>query len=140
MTIQLQDNDYILGIWFSESKNFGNIMVIMKKGDHDKTWEGQVRIRYYSGKSSDPFDGEDGKSFYNFSYKNSTESETIEKIEEFIKDFTLNDSFGALKSLEYPFISDRVIVQGNLDIMMDKVKNKDWFHLKKINDRDEKIL
>lgn len=136
MTLQLQDNDYILGIWFSESKNFGNIMVIMKKGDNDKTWEGHVRIRYYSSKSSDPFNGEDEKSFYGISFKDAIESEMIEKIEEFIKNFTCNDLFGELKSLDHPFISDRVIVQGNLDIMMDKVKDKDWFHLKKLNDKE----
>jgi hypothetical protein len=128
MTFKLsdKDNDYILGIWFSQSKGFGNTMVIMKKGENDTSWEGQVRNRYYTGDSRDPFDGKDTKSFFVVKFKDATESEMIEKIELFLKSLCESQ----LNTLDNPFVHDRVIVQGNMDVMMEKVKDKDWFHMK----------
>lgn len=123
---EFTEDDYILGIWFTYSKGLCNHMSLIKRGDKKNSWEGFCRIRFYNQEGrNDPFSDNDRKTFFEIRTDNMTEKQMIKKMNEVF------DSFEKCPTIINPFIQDHVIVCGTLTDLIEKCKDKPWFHMKK---------
>jgi hypothetical protein len=78
-SMELTENDYILGVWFAEDFQGNNwIMTIKRPKDNMTHWFGEYRFRY---KVDDKvFNSQDEKSFYSFEIKDQDEKEVLSQV------------------------------------------------------------
>lgn len=119
MTIELNDKSYIVGLWFSSSLFHRHdwLAWIIKDPENPKGYTGGYRFRY--AKDNKIFDSEDEKSWR---YFKTTEEKTEDEI---IK--IGNDMQEKMKA-HFPQ-TDKIIVKGNLEKLMELAKDKPWMHL-----------
>ncbi len=112
--IELDDNSYIVGIWFSSCPKTGNDWMgcLIKNPEDSTNYQGWSRLRYVNTKSS----GEDEKIWRHFTTKDN-ESE-----EEMIKFMDLTQS----RMDEVYSVQDKIIVKGSLSKLISLSKDKDW--------------
>jgi hypothetical protein len=119
--MEIKDTDYILGVWFSESKR-GNIMVTVKK-DIDTGWECECRLRQYVDEKV--FDSDDKKTVYNIAFDNKfTDEQVIEKISRLYK-----TKFLVLFPDNYEFVE----IRGGADKFMFELAKRDWSNIKRMD-------
>lgn len=116
--MEIKDTDYILGVWYSESKR-GNIMVTVKK-DIATGWQCECRLRQYV--DSKAFDSKDKKSVYNISFDNKfTDEQVIERVTELYK-----TKFLVLFPNNYEYVE----IKGGQDKFVYELAKRDWSSIK----------
>jgi hypothetical protein len=119
--MEIKDTDYILGVWFSESKR-GNIMVTVKK-DIDTGWECECRLRQYVDEKV--FDSDDKKTVYNIAFDNKfTDEQVIEKISRLYK-----TKFLVLFPDNYEFVE----IKGGMDKFIYEIAKQGWSSIKRMD-------
>ena len=119
-------DDYILGIWFAEKKNYCNfVMTVVRRCDQ---WLGEYRFRYFAGSSQKVFESDDVKSFYKFSLK-ATLSE-----EEIIRDCNL--SMDESKKRDLFDFYEYVEVKGDFEKFKFRIAQEPWCHIKTVRKED----
>lgn len=113
-------SDYILGVWFAESKNGDNFYIFVKK-EVSGLWIGQMTFRHH--KDPDPWADKDEKYHKNFTSDSKTEEEVIE---------TINSLFSSA-SIAYNAYTDILMVQGDLTKFIQLAKTREWLHMKKVH-------
>lgn len=116
----LDENDYIVGVWFAYDKDGNSLFMIIKRGDSQNSWKGSYVFRYKE--DNKVFDSKDRKSKYNMVIKDTTEDELINKIH---KTFDYMSRF-------FTENKDFVEVKGNPKKMIELCKDKEWFNFKKV--------
>jgi hypothetical protein len=128
--IEISKEEYILGQWFSESKDFANITALIVRGENETTWVGQIRYRIYADEGrDDPFSGKDKKKFFDIVKKDTTEEAMIDYMNKLFDHLSECPEIG-FEFYDHPFVCDHVLIQGNLNTMLEKCKDKPWFHVK----------
>lgn len=122
MTIELDEKSYIIGMWFSSDPVTSNnwLACAIRDQGNPLAFKGSYRFRYV--KDDKIFDGEDEKSWYSFSLPQGVTEESI--IE------TMDLAQAEIES-GYPE-KDKVIVKGNLKLLMELAKDKEWMHIKMV--------
>ncbi len=120
MTIQLDEESYIVGMWFSSDPFTNNdwLACVLRDTENPNRFIGWSRFRYT--RDAKIFDSEDKKSWTNFS---SAEGATE------------NQMIGYLGIMQrgiqegYPDM-DEIIVKGDLKKLMELGKDKPWMNIK----------
>ncbi len=122
MTIELDDNSYIVGIWFSSNPNNNNDWLGFVIHDPKKPgcFKGWLRFRY--SKSGKIFDNDDEKSWTTFY---SREGDTEQTMIDFM---TM-----VQKQIEPVFpVIDHVMVRGTPKELIKLSDTKDWLNMKQM--------
>ena len=123
--IEMNDNTYILGLWYSNDPRTGNnwLCFIERDDSPDGDWKGVYRFRYKRDEKI--FNSKDEKSWMtiegrkNKSIPKMTEDQMIEYM----------DKFQLQLSGGYPDM-DKMIVRDGLKDFLEKAKEKDWMNLR----------
>lgn len=117
--IQIDEQSYIVGVWFSSCPETQNnwLACVIRDPENPKCFKGWSRFRYV--KDDKIFDGEDEKSWTTLTAEDKTENEFIMML----------DMVQVGIEEGYPD-KDRVIVQGDIHKMMKLTKDKAWMHMK----------
>lgn len=122
MTIELDNNSYIVGMWFSSDPKTNNdwLACVIKDPENPLKYKGWSRFRYT--KDEKIFDSEDEKSWTQFS---SQEGHTEQAMIDFME--------MSQKVIEtgYPD-KDHIIVKGNLEKLIELSKTKPWMNIKHV--------
>ena len=119
MTIEINDESYIVGIWFSSNPETGDdwLALIIRDPDNPKAYKGFSRFRYTKGKQTTGFDDE--KSFTYFkSDKKHAEDDLID----------LMDLSQRTIERGYPE-KDKVIIKGDSNKFRELLKDKSWMNM-----------
>lgn len=115
--MQINDTDYILGVWFIEHDK-SNVMSILKRDTDENNWVGELRFRHFV--DNKVFDSEDKKTVYEITVKNKTENEVIEMQAKW-----MNEASG----LSLMPLVDHFIVKGDSKKFMEMALTKEWMHM-----------
>lgn len=120
MTIELNDESYILGMWFSFDPLTENSWLgcVIKDPTNPKRFKGWSRFRYKKDKKI--FDSDDSKNWHTFTSDENTHEDFIIKTMEAIQNRI---------SIKYPE-KDFIRVNGDLKKLISLSKDKDWLHFK----------
>ena len=123
MTIELNEDSYIVGMWFSSNPKTNNdwMACIIRDPENPKCFKGWSRFRYT--KDSKIFDSDDEKSWtYLQSGENATEEEMIA-------------SMVAAQNLIEPGYPDKdcMIVKGGMAEFFQLANGKSWMNVKQVN-------
>ncbi len=126
--IQIEDGDYIVGFWFAYDNHGNDWMAYVRKPKNSKLFEGAYRFRDRVDEKLDHTSQDKKRWFY---FRSRSEDETEKQIIDrmITAQLTVQD--------RYPKI-DFMLVQGGLDIMMEKSKNHDWMHVQKMTTEEAK--
>ncbi len=125
MTIELNENSYIVGMWFSSNPVSNNnwMACVIRDPDNPKCFKGWSRFRYVE--DSNIFDSDDYKSWtYLQSGEDATEESMIRSME-MVQDF-IEDG--------YPD-KDSVLVKGGMEKFFELAKDKPWMHMKQVQEK-----
>ena len=128
MTIELDENIYIVGMWFSSDPISGNdwLATIIRDPDHPTRYKGSYRFRYI--KDDKIFDSEDEKSWTDFTCEdNIPETQIIEGMA------YLQEAISA----GYPDM-DKIIVQDGIDKFFELAEGKPWMNIKQEKPEEER--
>lgn len=120
MTIELDEQSYIVGVWFSWDSFTGNnwMACVIRDPENPEKYKGWSRFRYV--RDENIFESADEKSWTAFNVKDQTTEDEIIK---------LMDSAQTGIEPGYPD-KDRIIVKGSLEKLMELSKGKEWMHMK----------
>ena len=123
--IEIQDDVLTVCIWFANIPGVeGDWMGCVSKKDGQPTsikW----RYRYYN--TPEPFDNKDKKNWYS-----ATTEEPIEVTTDKIKKLIwAADTFRGTKT-------DFILINARGEAVLEKIKDKPWFHMKKVTDEQLK--
>lgn len=114
--IELTEDSYIVGFWFSSDEDGNDWLCCIIKRKGESEWKGWFRTRE---RKDDKFaNSDDVKRWVKFTMDANEESE-----DEVIK---VGDRMQALASELFPF-PERVLIHGGIQEMIEKTKNVDWF-------------
>lgn len=120
MTIEFNEESYIIGLWFSTNPITGNnwLAAILRDPDNPERFKGSYRFRYI--KDNKVFDSRDEKSWTDFICPEHATEEEILKFMDV-----------AQKGIEegYPD-KDKIIVLGGVKKLMELSKDKSWMFIK----------
>lgn len=119
--MELNDNTYLIGIWFSSNPHTLDSWLCHAIKDPDNPDKYKVFYRFRYKKDDKIFNSEDEKNHYEFGF-NDTQSE------DYIIDFI--DKIQSLIEPGYPE-KDKIIIKGNVDKMFSLCKDKPWFNIRK---------
>lgn len=119
--IELNENSYIVGIWYSENPGSGNwLCCVIADPDKKGFFKGWSRTRITNDDKI--FDSTDEKRWLNFDSKEGqTEDQMIE---------TINVLHHA-SAMAYNFL-DKIMVKGDLKKLMKLSKDHHWMHMKEV--------
>ncbi|SRR5258706_12664186 len=120
MTIELNEESYIVGMWFSSCPKTSNnwLACVIKDPDNPKQYKIWSRFRYSKG--SDAWDGKDEKSWMvGHTSETTTEEDII-------------NGLNGIQSTISPGYSDidKIIVKGNLDKLIGLSEGKEWMNIR----------
>jgi hypothetical protein len=127
MTIEINEESYIVGIWFSSDPETNNnwLGCVVRDPENPTGFKGWSRFRYAKGDGI--WDNEDKKSWYTFKIdKNIDEDGVIELMEKILN-----------MPQAYSF-KDRIIVKGSLKKLMKLSKSKIWMNIKQVSAEEYK--
>lgn len=122
--MELFKEDYVVGVWFAEKKDYGNFQLTVIK--RNGAWLGEYRFRYYVDHKI--HGSNDKKSFYTIQPPPETTEEQIIGMGNLITQ--------KLKEIMGCEITEYVEVRGDMDKFLFRLAQKDWFHFKKIDTKD----
>lgn len=124
--MKFEKDDYVLGIWFCEKHNFGNVVTFVKKDRNaDGKWEGKTRFRYFKNQKSEKiFNSEDEKSAICFEMLENSEEKAIEK---------MRFLFDRIRS-DYNDDFEELLIKGGPDRIIDASRKSSWLHMKRSDD------
>lgn len=134
---ELNKDDYLLGMWFMEKHDFGNVKFLVKKGKEPKSWEIMVIYRYFSEESKDMskrkvFNSGDEKSAWKFGVSGCDEEQALKEMRKIFKD--IQNMKGAPEILHQTFknpdVSEELLIQGDIYKFLEVGKNVPWMHVK----------
>lgn len=114
--MELLDSDFILGFWFAEKTNYGNVIFTARRKVENDFYDGELRIRYY--KQDQAIDSDDKKTFFQLNDLGNNEEEVLLKINEIM----------SFVKLEFPDKWRFISVKGNFEKMMELFKKTDWMN------------
>lgn len=115
--MQINENDYVLGVWFIEHDK-SNVMSIFKRDDDENNWIGELRFRHFI--DDKVFGSEDKKTVYDITVKNKTEDEVIEMQAKWMHEAS---------GLSLASTIDHFIVKGDGKKFMEMALTKEWMHM-----------
>ena len=117
--ISLDDESYIVGMWFSSCPKTENnwLACVVRDPKKPKAYKGWSRFRYV--KDNNVFDSDDEKSWTTFDVQENTSQERIIEI--------LRQMQDAIKE-GYPDM-DEIIVKGGLKKLIPLAKGKPWMNI-----------
>jgi hypothetical protein len=118
--IKLDDNSYIVGIWFSEDPETGHNWMATVIADPNKSGFFKIYSRTRYHKDNKIFDSNDEKNWINASSK---EGQTEDQI------INITNHLQSLLRVFYKNL-DKLIVQGNLEKLIDLSFSKPWLNFK----------
>lgn len=131
MSIELDEESYIVGIWYSRNtKNNDNWLgCIIKDPDNLELYKGWYRYRYYKDKKI--FGSDDQKNWTKFilQEKNLKEYPIQHERENYI--INVMETLQCIIDNEYPE-KDRVIVKGNIKDLIKLSKGKHWINFREL--------
>ncbi len=118
--IELDDNSYIIGVWFSSNPVTGNnwLAAVVRDPENPQKYKGWSRFRYI--RDTKVFDSDDEKSWTTFY---SQEGQTEDDMIDFMDKAQIEIEQG------YPD-KDKIIVLGSLKELMELSKDKEWMFMK----------
>lgn len=115
--MQIDDADYVLGVWFIEHDK-GNVISTLKRDDDENNWIGELRFRHFVDNKI--FGSEDKKTVCEISVKNKTEEEVIEMQTKWMNEAA---------ALNLSLTIDHFIVKGDVKKFMEMALTKEWMHI-----------
>lgn len=127
MTVEINEDDYILGVWFGESKDRSNYLITVKRGKTKSSWDVNLCIQVRKDKKI--WRSKDDKSFFKTTMNDLTESEVEGKVNnELIPMF--DELFNHRKCYTE--------IKGDSEKFAFKIAQQDWAHVKIYNKRQER--
>jgi hypothetical protein len=120
--IQIEDGDYILGFWFAYDNKGNDWMAFVSKPKDSKIFKGCYRFRERVDEILD-HTTKDKKRWVGFGSKDPNQTDDS-MIDTMIK-------IQLAVQPKYPKL-DVMLVQGGLELMMEKSKTKDWMNLQQM--------
>lgn len=120
--MDITEDTYILGVWYFEHKNIGNLMITVSKNGKGK-WCAEIRVRSYV--DDKVFGSDDRKMWYKREWGAGTSKEDVLKSVE-----TLLDLY---EKVHKPEIRDFALVEGDAERMAEVLATKEWASMKKVD-------
>lgn len=117
--MEINEQDYILGVWYGEKPKLGNLLMTVKK-QGDK-WYSEARFRFYFDDVA--FNSGDKKVFYSKEIEG-TEQEVQNQINE---EMNFAKERGVIDSIEY------VEIKGDVHKLMFQMAMQPWTQIRKEN-------
>jgi hypothetical protein len=119
--MKIDQDDYIIGIWFGELNGVHNVMSTVKRSkEPGYDWFGEARLRMFNDDKID--DSTDTKSFWELRIKDQTEEQVIAK---------MNELFTAMKEKNFVDYYEYIPVNGDGEKFMFIVAMQPWSHIKR---------
>jgi hypothetical protein len=122
-TFEFTENTYILGVWFAEGNNYGNMQIWVSKEKSKEDWVTEIRFRYYQ--DGNIFDSDDKRSGMVFRFEETSEDAVIKKTRETFKLITMPPS------CPFKDFHDELLIQGDVNKLIEKAKDSKWLHMRK---------
>lgn len=118
--MQLNENTYLIGIWFSSNPSTLDSWLGYAIRDPDNPDKYKIFYRFRHKKDGQIFDSQDEKYHYGFLSNDGQSEDDI---------INLIDQIQSSIELAYPE-KDKVIIKGDVVKMFSLCKDKSWFHIK----------
>lgn len=118
--IKLDENSYMVGIWFASSTKTGNDWMAYLIADPENKGLFKIYMRTRYKKDEKIFDSKDEKSWMIATSKEGDDEEFM---------INMLDTMHQASRMAYDEL-DKIIIKGDVVKMMEMAKDKDWIHLK----------
>ena len=124
INMEVKEDTYILGTWFLEQEDVGNLLMTAYKDSKDATiWKSELRVRSYVDNRT--FGSEDIKKSYDRDWKDgTTEQAVIADCEHLMSLYQK-----AYKTCAYDFVE----IRGDGDKMTEALSKCSWANMKKVD-------